>query len=1069
MNTRRKSGKKTVPTKTVPKRAEVLIAEDSPTQAEQLQHLLEQHDFQVTVAANGQQALAAARRRKPALVISDVVMPRMGGYALCQAIKSDKKLKDVPVMLVTSLTSPHDVMKGLECGADNFIRKPYDEKYLLARIDYILLNQELRKSQKMQMGVEILLAGRKHFITAERQQIVDLLISIYEEAVHINEELKTRQQELAHSNQSLSGLYRVAVGLNGAATEREVADKALERALDLPGVRAGWIALQQEDGTGFRIAAARNLPPALEVPGALDGDCLCRHQLLSGKLDGATNMMECERLHRINGDADGLRYHASVPLWIGDRRLGVMNLVGAEQRLFDEGELKTLHGVGNQVAIALERARLHEHLESLVESRTAALTAEAAERRRIEAALRQSEERYRLFAESALTGVYLIQDNLLKYVNPALAAIFGYTVEEIAGKLGPADLTAPDDRALVAENIGKRAQGVVHDVRYSFRGLRKDGTLIDVEVHGARIEYDGRPAIVGTLLDITERKQAEAEIRKLSSAVEKAADSIFITGVDGVIEYVNPAFETITGYRREEAVGKTPRIVKSGKHDPAFYRKLWDTLRRGEVYRDVFINRKKNGQLYYEEVTITPLTSERGVITHYISAGKDITERMQTQERLHHLAHHDVLTDMPNRVLFAERLKQALNRAQWHKRALAVLFLDMDRFKLVNDTLGHEAGDRLLQALAARLNSCVREGDTVARFGGDEFAVFLDDIASPDDVAPIAQKFLETLARPLTVDGHEFFITASIGIGLYPNDGTDSQTLMKNADTAMYRAKQQGGNTCQFYQAEMNAHALKRLELETDLRRALERQEFVLHYQPQIDLKSGSVIGSEALIRWQHPERGLVPPMEFIPLLEETGLIVPVGEWVLRAACAQYHAWRAAGLPPSRVAVNVSSRQFNGGGLVETVGRVMQDSGMEPGVLELEITESVIMKNPQAVVETLQTLSSMGVRLAIDDFGTGYSSLSYLKRFPIDILKIDQTFVRDITTDPDDAAIVSAIITMAHSLDIQTVAEGVETREQLEFLRAQGCDFMQGYYFSRARPAGEIEHLLQNGKSLATH
>ncbi|MHB8743444.1 MAG: GGDEF/EAL domain-containing response regulator [Sulfuricaulis sp.] len=937
MNAKRKSGKEATL-----KRAEVLIAEDSPTQSEQLRHLLEQHDFQVTVAANGQQALAAARRRKPALVISDIVMPRMDGYALCQAIKSDKKLKDVPVMLVTSLAGAQDVMKGLECGADNFIRKPFDEKYMLARVDYILMNQELRKNQKMQMGVEILLAGRKHFITAERQQIVDLLISIYEEAVHLNEELKMRQQELAHSNQSLSGLYRVAVGLNGAATEREVADKALERALELPGIRAGWIVLH-EDNADFRVAAARNLPSALEAPDAFEGDCLCHDQLLSGKLDGATNIIECERLRKINGDAQGLRYHASVPLWIGDRRLGIMNLVGAEQGLFEEGDLKTLHGVGNQVAIALERARLHEHLESLVESRTSALTAE-----------------------------------------------------------------------------------------------------------------------------IAERKQAETEIRKLSSAVERAADSIFITDAKGVIEYVNPAFETITGYRREEAVGKTPRIVKSGKHDPAFYQKLWGTLLRGDVYRDVFINRKKNGQLYYEEVTITPLTGERSEITNYISAGKDITERMQSQERLHYLAHHDALTDMPNRVLFAERLKQALSRSQWHKRVLAVLFLDLDRFKIVNDTLGHEVGDRLLQAMAARLHSCVRDGDTVARFGGDEFAVFLDDVASPDDVAPIAQKFLEALARPLTVDDHEFFITASIGIGLYPNDGTDPQTLMKNADTAMYRAKQQGGNTYQFYQAEMNAHALKRLDMETHLRRALERQEFVLHYQPQIDLMSGGVIGFEALIRWQRPGSGLVPPMEFIPLLEETGLIVPVGEWVLRAACAQYHAWRAAGLPPSRVAVNVSSRQFNGGGLIETAGRVIQDTRLEPGVLELEITESVIMKNPQAVVETLRTLSSMGVRLAIDDFGTGYSSLSYLKRFPIDILKIDQTFVRDIITDPNDAAIVTAIITMAHSLDIHVVAEGVETPEQLEFLRARGCDFMQGYYFSPPRPADEIEHLLKSGKSLSS-
>ena len=922
---------------------EVLIVEDSPTQAEQVKHLLEEHGFRVTQASDGEQALAAMRRRKPALVISDIVMPRMDGYALCKAIKSDKDLKDIPVILVTTLTGVQDVMKGLECGADNFIRKPYDEKYLLARIDYLMMNRELRKNQKMRVGMEVILGGQKHFITAERQQIVDLMISVYEEAVHLNEELQARQQELVHFNQTLGGLYRIAEGLNSAATECEVADKALERALELPNVRAGWIMLHGDDD-GFRVAGARNVPPALEVSGAYEGDCLCQRLLLSGKLDGAAKIVECERLRRISSETRGLRYHASIPLMIGDRRLGVMNLVGVDEQLFDEVDLKALHGAGNQVAIALERARLHEHLENLVEQRTEALTAE-----------------------------------------------------------------------------------------------------------------------------IAERKRVEAEIRKLSSAVEKTADAIFITDASGAIEYVNAAFEQLTGYSREEVLGKTPRIIKSGKHDPEFYRKLWDTILEGQVYRDVFINRKKTGELYYEEVTISPLTDEQGRVMHFISAGKDITERMQSQERLHHLAHHDILTDMPNRALFVERVNQALNRTQWRKRVVAVLFLDLDRFKLVNDTLGHEAGDRLLQVLAARLQTCVREGDTIARFGGDEFAVFLDDVASPGDVAPIAKKFLEALAPPFIIDGHEFFIAASIGISLYPNDGTDAKILMKNADTAMYRAKQQGGNTCQFYQADMNAHALKRLELETQLRRAMERQEFVLHYQPQIDLNGGAIIGSEALIRWRRPGSDLIPPVEFIPLLEETGLIVPVGEWVLRTACAQHHAWRAAGLSPLRVAVNISGRQFNGSDLIETVRRVMRDTRMEPGFLEVEITESVIMKNAEKVVETLQILNSMGVRLAIDDFGTGYSSLSYLKRFPIDSLKIDQSFVRDITTDPDDAAIVTAIITMAHSLDIHVVAEGVETSEQLEFLRARGCDLMQGYYFSPPRPGDEIERLFKSGKSLSSH
>lgn len=569
-------------------------------------------------------------------------------------------------------------------------------------------------------------------------------------------------------------------------------------------------------------------------------------------------------------------------------------------------------------------------------------------------------------------------------------------------------------------------------------------------------------------LEIAERKQAEVAIRKLSSAMEKVADSIFITDCNGVIEYMNPAFETITGYCREEALGQTPRIIKSGKHDEQFYQQIWETLLQGEVYRNVFINRRKDGQLYHEAVTITPLTDEHGKITHYISSGKDITESIQTQERLHHLAHHDALTGLPNRVLFVERLKHALQRAERRKRAVAVLFLDMDRFKIVNDTLGHEAGDRLLQAMAARLHACIREGDTVARFGGDEFAGFLSDVASPEDVAVVVSKFLDALAPPFLIDGHELFISGSIGISLYPEDGTDTQTLMKNADSAMYRAKQMGGNTSEFYHSEMTQHAMTRLSRETGLRRGLEREEFVLHYQPQFDLKSGEVVGFEALIRWENLDTGAMQPNEFIPLLEETGLIVQVGEWILHTACAQHNAWQKAGLPPLRIAVNISSRQFDSNELITTLRKVLEAECMEPQYLELEITETILMKNAEPDIEALQALSSMGMRFAIDDFGTGYSSLTYLKRFPINILKIDKAFVHDITSNADDAAIVRAIITMAHSLNMKTVAEGVETREQLDFLRTQGCDYAQGYYFSPPLSGPEIEHLMKVNLPLDT-
>jgi len=437
-----------------------------------------------------------------------------------------------------------------------------------------------------------------------------------------------------------------------------------------------------------------------------------------------------------------------------------------------------------------------------------------------------------------------------------------------------------------------------------------------------------------------------------------------------------------------------------------------------------------------------------------------LLEKTREAEALEVLAMTDSLTQLPNRMLFVNHLEQALPRAYWRNRSVAVLFLDLDRFKFVNDTLGHDTGDRLLRATATRLLACVRETDTVARLGGDEFAILLDEVASPDDVAPIARKILEALVPPLMIGNDELLITGSLGISLYPLDGADVQSLMKNADRAMYQAKQHGGNTYQFYQADMNAHSRRRFNMESDLRHALERQEFILHYQPQVDLISGGVVGLEALIRWERPGVGLVSPMEFVPLLEETGLIVPVGEWVLRAACEQHHAWCAAGLPVLRMAVNLSGRQFYGADLIGTVQRILRDTSMDPMCLELELTESIIMKKADPAVEVLRALSAIGVRCAIDDFGTGYSSLSYLKRFPVTILKIDQSFVRNIPDDSDDAAIVSAIITMAHALDIETIAEGVETHDQMVFLQGRGCQLAQGYYFSPPRPSKEIEHLL---------
>jgi diguanylate cyclase (GGDEF)-like protein len=445
-----------------------------------------------------------------------------------------------------------------------------------------------------------------------------------------------------------------------------------------------------------------------------------------------------------------------------------------------------------------------------------------------------------------------------------------------------------------------------------------------------------------------------------------------------------------------------------------------------------------------------------GLLCYFVY--RDIAERRRAEERLRVVSTHDSLTALPNRTLLHERLSHALARAQRHGRQLAVLFVDLDRFKTVNDTLGHEAGDRLLQITAQRLYDCLRETDTMARQGGDEFVVLMDELTDREPITRVSQRILDAVGEPFVIDGQELHITASIGISVYPEDG---RTLLRNADIAMYRAKEKGKNNYQFYSTQMDNYSVERLSLESGLRRALEREEFVLHYQPKVNIASGLITGMEALLRWQHPELGWVAPGRFIPIAEENGLIIPIGAWVLKTACIQNRAWQRQGVRRFPVAVNLSPRQFAGETLLDDVKAALDVSGLAPADLELEITESMVMNNPEQAVNLLRQLKELGIRVAIDDFGTGYSSLAYLKRFPIDSVKVDRSFVEDIPDDVDSMAIAQAVIAMAHNLRLKVVAEGVESEAQLGFLRGEGCDEIQGYYFCEARPASEISAIMR--------
>ena len=553
-----------------------------------------------------------------------------------------------------------------------------------------------------------------------------------------------------------------------------------------------------------------------------------------------------------------------------------------------------------------------------------------------------------------------------------------------------------------------------------------------------------------------ERKRAEQQLQLVARVFEQGGESIVITDSESRIVRVNKAFTQITGYTEAEALGRNPNLLSSGRQDANFYRAMWDTLHATGLWQGELWNRRKDGSLYPEWLSISQLRDNSGALTHYVAIATDISQRKKDEEHIRQLADFDPLTGLPNRRLLQDRIGTALTHAQRQNEPVALMFLDLDRFKNVNDSLGHHMGDNLLMQVAQRLTAALREQDTVCRLGGDEFVVLCPNTDAVG-AAHVAQKLLESASASFQMEPQELAITFSIGITLYPTDGNTYEVLSMRADTAMYRAKQAGRNTYRFFTPEMQVESSRALQLENGLRRALELQQLHLVYQPQVSLHDDQLVGMEALLRWEHPVLGTVSPAEFIPVAEESGLILPIGEWVLRTAAQQMRTWLQAGLPLQQVAVNLSAVQFRHQNLPELVTQVLAEAGLAPHYLELELTEGVAMENPLGAIEVMKNLHQRGVRLSIDDFGTGYSSLSYLKRFAVYKLKIDQSFVRDLTDDPEDRAIVVAIIGLARSLGFQTIAEGVETAGQLAFLREQGCDEVQGYWHSKPLPAAAFE------------
>jgi diguanylate cyclase (GGDEF)-like protein/PAS domain S-box-containing protein len=787
-----------------------------------------------------------------------------------------------------------------------------------------------------------------------------------------------------------------------------------------------------------------------------------------------------------------IRFYAGVPLITSvGHALGTLCVLDRVPKQLQPQQVEALQALSREVIAQLE---LRCNLIDLVSVNTKLQLAQEA--------LRESENKYRsvvgnvkeVIFQTDATGNWI-------FLNPAWTEITSFSIRE---SIGTNFLQYVHDRdrqraqELFESLISRQEEFCCHEVRY----LTKYGGYRWIEV-SARLTLDPNEQIIGisgTLNDITKRKQTEERLRLLESVVVSANDAVIITTAEPIDElglqiiYTNQAFTNMTGYSHEEVQGKTPRLLQGPKTDRATLDKIRAALEAWQPVVVELINYRKDGSEFWVELSIVPVADETGWYTNWISVQRNITERKQVEAallrvavteatnqklkkeigkrkrveaQLLHNSLHDILTRLPNRALFMDRLERALMQTKKRPDCLtAVLFLDLDRFKLVNDSLGHLSGDELLRQIAFRVKGCLREEDTISRFGGDEFIILLENIQDISEATQIAKRLQEGLALPFILNKHEVFTAVSIGIALSSNGCEQPEELLRNADIAMYRAKNLGRARYSVFDTAMHDQAVELLQLETDLRRAVERQEFHLHYQPVFSLSTGKISGFEALVRWQHPERGLISPAEFIPLMEETGLIVPLGAWILHSACHQMRVWQQQ-FPtsePMTISVNISGRQFFQSELVEQIAQVLQETGLDARSLKLEITENVIMGNTHSATSMLQRLKALGIQLHMDDFGTGYSSLSYLRRFPIDTLKIDRSFVSQMEIDDENLALVQTIVTLAHNLGMSVTAEGIETASQLALLQTMKCEFGQGYLFSKPVEASAAGLLIANSK-----
>lgn len=1077
----------------------ILLVDDSPVNLGVIVESLETHGYDVLVAVDGEEALQRTGIARPDLILLDVMMPGLDGLEVCRRLKMQPHTRDIPVIFMTSLSGIEDKVKGLEAGAVDYVTKPLQIDEVRARVKTHLKLCALQRSleenvRALEEQAAVLEASRQQHKVTEAwyrgifRSAPDGMVVVNAQGMIalVNEHL---EKMFGYVQGELIGqpveLLLPAGARNGHVAKRTefFASGVAVRPMDAV---LGSLRACRKDGTEFPVdVSLSRLPDADGMGGVV---CAAIRDITERKriqqklelLDHAINQSsdamflldEQGRFNYVNDTACRKLGYSREELLTMDPS-SINPGVTRERVVEDLGELvngavkvfETRHHArdGRIFSVEISSSRLEYQGVCFFLS----VARDISERKRMEAETRQRDEYQRTLLNNFPYFAWLKdKDSRLLAANSLYAGIANVgSASELEGKTDfdffPRDLAekyVEDDRLVMAGGEVKNVEEMYvdqHGERY-WMETWKSPVIVNGEVVGT----------VGCSRDITGRKQMEdaliASEQESRTLIDNSPDTIARYNRHCRRGYVNPAFAALAEGGAATLLGKTPTEYPGGPNADVYEAKIKEVFADGESTEFELKWPDKDGR---EICSLVRLTAERdtgGNIVSVLAVGRDITELNEHRKRVYQMAFYDSLTSLPNRALFNDRLRQMLTDASWHNQLAGVMLLDLDRFKAVNDTLGHPAGDELLREAAARLTYCVRGYDTVARLGGDEFAILLPEVRSGDDLGRVAGKILEAFNEPFMLEGKEVFITGSIGIALYPEDSLDSDDLLKQADSAMYFAKRSGRNNFRFYSSDLTVSATERLTLEGDLRRGFARDELELYFQPKVNLADGRVLGSEALLRWHHPQRGMVPPDKFISIAEDSGLIVEIGEWVLRSGCLAACEWNRVGMPLHKVAINLSARQFQSNDLVRTVRNVLQQTGCQPEWIELEITESLLLDEDGEVLEVLEVFREMGITIAIDDFGTGYSALSYLARFPIDTLKIDRSFTSRISEEGHHAELVKAIVSIANSLNQTVVAEGVETVEQALFLQLHGCHIAQGYLYSKPIPKEAFELLPQS-------